>query len=52
MQWLQTTIDRPEMIRFGGRFQPVHFVGMLAEVDLIPLNRLRLAFTNSGCVQE
>ncbi len=32
--WLQTTIDRPEMIRFGGRFQPVHFVGMLAEGDL------------------
>jgi hypothetical protein len=32
--WLQTTIDRPEMIRFGGRFQPVHFVGMLAEGNL------------------
>jgi len=29
--WLQTTIARPEMIRFGGRFQPVHFLGMLAE---------------------
>jgi hypothetical protein len=29
--WLQTTIDRPEMIRFGGRFQPVHFIGVLAE---------------------
>lgn len=32
--WLQTTIDRPEMIRFGGRFQPVHFIGMLAEGDV------------------
>src|SRR5260370_3260127 len=32
--WLQTTIARPEMIRFGGRFQPVHFVGMLAEGNI------------------
>ncbi|HEX2714877.1 MAG TPA: hypothetical protein VHM88_22035 [Candidatus Acidoferrales bacterium] len=29
--WLQTTIDRPEMIQFGGRLLPVHFVGFLAE---------------------
>jgi len=29
--WLQTTISRPEMIQFGGRFLPVHFVGFLAE---------------------
>jgi len=29
--WLQTTISRPEMIRFGGRLLPVHFVGALAE---------------------
>ncbi len=29
--WLQTTIRRPEMIQFGGVFQPVHFVGLLAE---------------------
>lgn len=29
--WLQTTISRPEMIQFGGRFQPVHFVGLAAE---------------------
>src|SRR2546423_339347 len=32
--WLQTTIARPEMIRFGGRFQPVHFLGMLAEGNI------------------
>src|SRR5205814_2912744 len=25
-QWLQTTISRPEMIQFGGKFIPVHFV--------------------------
>ena len=30
-QWLQTTITRPEMIQFGGRFMPVHFVGALVE---------------------
>ena len=30
-QWLQTTISRPEMVQFGGRFLPVHFVGALAE---------------------
>jgi hypothetical protein len=30
-QWLQTTISRPEMIRFGGQFLPVHFVGGLVE---------------------
>ena len=30
-QWLQTTISRPEMMQFGGRFLPVHFVGALVE---------------------
>jgi hypothetical protein len=30
-QWLQTTATRPEMIQFGGRFLPVHFVGGLVE---------------------
>ena len=30
-QWLQTTISRPEMIQFGGRLLPVHFVGALME---------------------
>ena len=32
--WLQTTIRRPEMIQIGGTFQPVHFVGLLAEGNL------------------
>ncbi len=32
--WLQTTISRPEMIQFGGRFLPVHFVGLLAEGNI------------------
>src|SRR5438876_473254 len=30
-QWLQTTVARPEMTQFGGRFIPVHFVGGLIE---------------------
>lgn len=30
-QWLQTSIARPEMIQFGGRFLPVHFIGGLVE---------------------
>jgi len=44
--WLQTTIARPEMIRFGGRFQPVHFLGMLAEGN-IPSGSLGLGY-NAG----
>src|SRR5438132_13253609 len=32
--WLQTTISRPEMIRFGGTFIPVHFLGVLAEGNI------------------
>ena len=41
--WLQTTIARPEMIRFGGRFQPVHFLGLLAEGS-IPSGPLGLGY--------
>ena len=29
--WLQTTIDRPVMLKVGGTFTPLHFVGALAE---------------------
>lgn len=29
--WLQTSVARPEYVRFGSRFIPVHFVGLLAE---------------------
>lgn len=29
--WLQTTVGRPQMIRFGSRLLPVHFVGVLLE---------------------
>lgn len=29
--WLQTTISRPEMVKFGSKILPIHFVGILAE---------------------
>lgn len=32
--WLQTTISRPEMIKFGSRLLPVHFIGFLSEGDI------------------
>src|SRR6267378_1148976 len=32
--WLQTTISRPDMVRVGGTFIPVHFVGLLAEGNI------------------
>jgi hypothetical protein len=32
--WLQTTIDRPEIVKFGGTFIPTHFVGFLAEGNI------------------
>jgi len=42
-QWLQTTITRPEMIQFGGRFLPVHFIGALAE-GVTPAGGLNLNY--------
>jgi len=42
--WLQTTISRPEMVKFGGTFTPVHFVGVLAEGS-IPSGGLGLAYS-------
>ena len=32
--WLQTSVARPEMIKFGSRFIPTHFVGVIAEGGL------------------
>jgi hypothetical protein len=29
--WLQTTVSRPEMAKFGSRIMPIHFVGTLIE---------------------
>ncbi|MHB8500328.1 MAG: hypothetical protein ACYDCG_10045 [Candidatus Acidiferrales bacterium] len=42
--WLETTIDRPEMVRVGGTFIPIHFVGFLAEGN-IPSGGLGLAYS-------
>ena len=41
--WLQTTIARPEMIKFGGSFIPTHFVGIEAEGN-IPSGGLGLGY--------
>ena len=41
--WLQTTIVRPEMIQFGGRFLPVHFVGGLVE-GTVPAGGLNVSY--------
>ena len=42
-QWLQTTVSRPEMTRFGGQFIPVHFVGAIVE-GAIPSGPINLAY--------
>ena len=42
-QWLQTTISRPEMVQFGGRFIPVHFVGALVE-GVVPSGGLNINY--------
>ena len=41
--WLQTSVARPEMIKFGSRFVPTHFVGLIAEGGL-PANPLGLGY--------
>ena len=41
--WLQTTITRPEMIKFGSRIVPIHFIGLLLEGTL-PRNALGLSY--------
>jgi hypothetical protein len=41
--WLQTTIARPEMVKFGGTFIPIHFVGIEAEGN-IPSGGLGLGY--------
>jgi hypothetical protein len=41
--WLQTTIARPEMTQFGGKFIPVHFVGGLVEGS-VPAKGLHLNY--------
>jgi hypothetical protein len=42
--WLQTTIIRPQMIKFGGAFTPVHIAGLQAEGS-IPSGGLGLRYS-------
>jgi len=42
-QWLQTTAGRPEMVQFGGKFIPVHFIGALLE-GAVPANGLNFNY--------
>lgn len=48
--WLQTTVSRPEMVRFGSKIVPIHFVGVLLEGEIPAANRLganyRVGFGN------
>jgi hypothetical protein len=32
--WLQTSVGRPELVRIGGSFVPVHFIGAVAEGEI------------------
>ena len=41
--WLQTTISRPEAVKFGSKIVPIHFVGALLEGTL-PNNSLGLSY--------
>jgi len=41
--WLQTSIARPEMVRIGGTFIPIHFVGLQTEGN-IPSGGLGLGY--------
>lgn len=41
--WLQTTVDRPFMVKVGGTFTPLHLVGALAEGN-IPSGGLGLGY--------
>lgn len=41
--WLETTIDRPFLVKVGGTFTPLHFVGALAEGN-IPSGGLGLSY--------
>ncbi len=44
--WLQTSVARPEMIKFGSRFMPTHFVGVIAE-GAIPVSSVGLSSASS-----
>jgi len=41
--WLQTTVSRPEMAKFGSKIIPIHFVGVLLEGNF-PANQFGLSY--------
>ena len=41
--WLQTSTSRPEMVKFGSKLVPIHFVGVLLE-GLLPTGKLGLDY--------
>ncbi len=41
--WLQTTVARPEMVKYGSQFIPTHFVGAMAE-GTVPAGDLGLGY--------
>ncbi len=41
--WLQTTISRPEVVKFGSKLVPIHFVGVLLE-GALPSGDLGLSY--------
>ncbi len=41
--WLQTTVSRPEMVKYGSQFIPTHFVGAMAEGS-VPVGELGLGY--------
>lgn len=41
--WLQTTVARPEMVKYGSQFVPTHFVGAMAEGN-VPVGNLGLGY--------
>lgn len=41
--WLQTSTSRPEMVKFGSKILPVHFVGILAEGS-VPGDKVGLSY--------
>ena len=42
--WLQTSVARPEMVKFGSRFIPTHFVGLIVEGGM-PASPLGLGYS-------
>jgi len=34
--WLQTSVERPKVVKFGSKIVPIHFVGVLLEGSLSP----------------